>query len=120
MYPNPIPISNGTATISYDYRGSNIDSSSYKDASAALDQDHSLVVKHQHVGAGVSRQRRTLIRIDRIVEDAQGVQGLLSVYLNVVIPEGIATSTQVTEQVTLMKNFLSASGYIAKVVSGDI
>lgn len=120
MYPNPIPISNGTATINFDYRGSQVDQSQYNDASAALDQEHKLSVKHQRQGSGTSRVRKTLVRIDRIVEDAQGVQGTLSVYTVVVIPEGIATSAQVTEQVTLMKNFLAATGYIAKIVAADI
>jgi hypothetical protein len=59
-------------------------------------------------------------RIDRVVEDAQGVQGTISVYLVVDVPEGIATTTQVTEQVTLMKNHLAATGVIAKIVAADI
>jgi uncharacterized protein YcaQ len=77
-------------------------------------------VSHQYSGEGVTRRRRTLTRIDRKVEDAQGVQGDLAVYVVVDVPEGIATTAQVTEQVTLMKNHLSASGVIAKIVSADI
>lgn len=121
MYPNPIPISNGSATINFDYRGSQLDASSYKDASASLDQPHVLSVKHQITNKGKENQsRRTLIRIDRTVENEQGVQGELSVYLVVVVPEKVATTTQVTQEVTLMKSFLAATGYVDKVVAADL
>lgn len=120
MYTNPIAASNGTSTINFDYRGSQTNQSEYKDASAALDQPHTLKVSHQYSGSGLTRRRRTLTRIDRVVEDANGEQGTLSVYLVVDIPEGVSTTTQVTEQVTLMKNHLAASGVIGKIVSADI
>ncbi len=120
MYTNPIAASNGSATINFDYRGSSENQSLYKDATAALDQPHTLKVSHQYSGDGVTRRRRTLTRIDRVVEDAQGVQGNLAVYVVVDVPEGIATTAQVTEQVTLMKNHLAATGVIAKIVSADI
>lgn len=120
MYPNPIIISDGATNINFEFGGSSIDESKYRDASAALDQEHTLVVKHQRTGSGITRMRRTLIRIDKIVEDAQGVQGLLSWYTNVIIPEGIATTAQVVQQVTLGKSFLSTAGFIAKVVAAEI
>lgn len=121
MYSNPIAVSNGTSTINFDYRGSQLDQSSYKDGSASLDQAHNLTVKHQTTNKGKDSQtRRSLFRIDKTVENEQGVQGELSVYLVVSIPEKVATSTQVTEQVTLMKNFLAATGHIAKIVAADL
>jgi hypothetical protein len=121
MYTTPIAISNGTATISYDFRGSQINQSEYKDGSAALDQPHLLKISHQETGAGLKRRRRSLWSIDKVVEDStSGEQGLLRVYLIADIPQGIATSTQVTEQITLMKSFLSTAGVIAKMVSADI
>jgi hypothetical protein len=120
MYTNPIAASNGSATISFDYRGSQVNQSEYKDATAALDQPHTLKISHQYSGAALTRRRRTLTRIDRVVEDANGEQGNLAVYLVVDVPEGVATTAQVTEQVTLMKNHLAATGVIAKIVSADI
>lgn len=119
MFPNPIALNNGTAAVNFDFRGSSINQSEYKNASADLDKEHKLNIKHTYEGTGSARLRKSLYDISRIVEDAQGVQGKIRVYCVVVIPEGIATTAQVTEEVTLMKDFLSEAGAIAKVVAGE-
>lgn len=120
MYPNPIALNNGTAAVSFDLRSTSIDASQYKDGSAALDLPHVINIKHTTQGSGLAMNRRTLVRIDRTVEDANGNQALLSVYMVAVIPEKVATSAQVTEQVTLLKDFLTEAGAIAKIVAADI
>lgn len=121
MYSNPVSISNGTATVAFDLRGSSLEVSEYKDATAALDLEHTFTVKHAVTNKGKPTQaRRSVYRFDRTVETDEGVQGDTEVYLVVVTPQKVATSTQMTEQVTLMKSFLSVSGNIAKIVNADL
>lgn len=121
MLPNPVTASNGTATVAFDYRGSTPDNSQYKDAAASLDQPHTFEAKHTVSKKGsVNQLRRSAYIINRTVEDSLGNQGVLSCYLVINVPEKVATTTQVTEQITLMKNILSVSGVIAKFAAADI
>jgi hypothetical protein len=123
MYPNPITASNGTTSPEFGYRGPlGPNASEYREAAADLDQPHVITIKHTTSNAGKKTQlRRSVLRVDRTVEDAtDGEQGVVSVYLVTVVPEKIATTAQVTAQVTLMKNILAVSGIIAKVVAAEV
>lgn len=122
MYPNPIPVSDGTSTINFDYKGSSEDQSKYQvNDSTNLDQPHSITIKHTKTQVNsVNQTRRTLVRFDKVVEDGQGNQGTLSAYLVVVIPEKITDVDTVGAEINLMKNFLAASGYITKIVNAEI
>jgi hypothetical protein len=123
MFTSPITASNGTTSPEFGYRGPlGPNASEYKDASAPLDQPHILTIKHSTANAGKKTQlRRSVYRIDQTVEDAtDGEQGVVSVYLVTVVPEKIATTAQVTAQVTLMKNILAVSGVIAKIVAAEV
>lgn len=121
MLPNPVSASNGTATVNFDYRGSTPDASQYKDASASLDQPHTFSARHTVQNKGkITQVRRSVYRIDRTVEDGLGNQGTLSVYLVTVVPEKVATTAQVTEQVVLMKNILAVAGMTDDVVAAEI
>jgi hypothetical protein len=122
MYPNPIALdAPGETTTSFNYQGSTIDASLYKDASAALDVPHTLTIKHQTSKTGqVGQERRTLVRFDRRVENEQGEQGTLSVYQVIVIPEKIATAAQVEGELELMREFLKSDGFIDKIIAGEI
>lgn len=121
MYPNPIVINDGAANRSFDYRGSGNEQSSYRDATAPLDQPHTISIKHTVAGKGsVNQTRRTLVRIDKVVENAEGVQGTLSAYVVLVVPEKVATSAQCTAELTLLSDFLMQTGFIAKIVAQDL
>jgi hypothetical protein len=121
MYPNPIPISDGSATVNFDLNGTQLNESLYKNASADLDKPHTIAIKHSVSNVGKPTQvRRSVVRVDQVVEDASGTQGTLSVYVVAVVPEKVATTAQLTAGLTLMKSFLSASGYIGKVVAAEI
>lgn len=120
MYPNPIVLNDGAADISYDYRGSGNESSSYKNASADLDQPQNITIGHQWTNKGtVNQARRTRIRLDRTVE-TDGVQGTIQVSLVLVVPEKVATTDQVTKEVTKFTDFLNNTGNIARIVNADL
>lgn len=121
MYPNPIPLNNGSAEVNYDYRGTSNEQSDYKNTSASLDQPQTLKIGHQTTKSGtVNQLRRSRYGLARVVEDAEGNQGVITVALVVGIPEKIATSAQVTEEVEKMKDFLTNAGFIAKIVAADL
>lgn len=120
MYPNPIPLNNGAAEVNYDYRGTSNEQSSYKNASAPLDQPQTLLIGHQTTKVGsVSQLRSTRIGLQRVVEDGDN-QGVISVTLVVRVPEKIATSAQITEELEKARDFLNNSGFIAKIVAADL
>lgn len=121
MYTDPIALNNGTAAVTFDRRGSTPDMSVYKDGAADLDKPHVLTIKHEIRNKGrINQTRATVARIDRTVENDQGEQGVISVYVVTLVPEKVATSTQLTEQVTLMKDFLTETGHIGKIVAADL
>lgn len=120
MFTNPIAYSNGSVTVSYDYNGSQLNQSQYKDNSSALALPHTFDIAHRNNGSGEDQVRSSRYGIRRTVEDALGNQGQIKVDLVVSTPVKVATSAQVTEQVTLMKNFLAGTGVIAKIVAGEI
>lgn len=122
MYPNPIVLEKApTVDVTFDFRGSTIDASQYRDVAATLDLEHGLSIRHQVTNKGSNTQtRNSVIRFDRIVENEQGVQGTLSVYLVVRTPEKVATMAQLTEQLTLMQSFLNEAGFIDRIKAGEI
>lgn len=121
MYTDPLNLNNGTDAVVFDRRGSTPDMSVYKDNAVDLDKPHVLTIKHETRNKGkINQTRATVVRIDKTVENDQGEQGVISVYQVTLVPEKCATSTQVTEQVTLMKDFLTEAGHIGKIVSADL
>jgi len=121
MYPNPIPLNNGAAEINYDYRGTSNEQSSYKNVSADLSEPQTLLIGHQTTKTGtVNQLRRSRFGLSRICEDAEGNQGAITVALVVGVPEKIATSAQVEEELQKMKDFLTNTGYIAKIIAADL
>lgn len=120
MLTNPTALHNGTIAVSFDYRGGTLNQSQYSDAAATLNLPHVLDVSHRDNGSGESVTRNSRYGFRRTVEDGSGNQGVIKVDLVISIPKRIATSTQVTEQVTLMKDFLTETGYIAKIVAGEV
>lgn len=121
MFPNPIALNNGTIAVNFDNRGNTENQSNFIDASASLDQTHTLTIAHTSTNVGKPNEtRRSKYRFDRVVENAQGVQGTVSVYLNVVVPTKVATSTQVTEEINLMMDFLGQTGFDGKILRAEI
>lgn len=121
MYPNPIVLNDGSADKSYDFRGTNNEQSFYRDNSAPLDQPSTLTVKHSTTQVNtINQNRRTLIRLDDKVEDSNGNQGTLSAYVNLVVPEKVATSAQCTAILEKLRDFLNNTGNIARVVNQDL
>lgn len=121
MYPNPIPLNDGAATINYDYRGSTTDGSVYRNSSAPMDKPQQLKVQHSTTKPGtMSQVRNTRVGLSTVLEDASGNQGTLIVDLVVRIPEKVATVDDVTKEVTKLTDFLATAGFIAKVVAGEI
>lgn len=120
MLTNPTALNNGTIAVNFDYRGGSVNQSEYMDAAATMNLPHKLEVSHRDNGTGESTTRNSRYGFRRTVEDANSNQGLLKVDLVISVPKRIATSTQVTEQVTLMKDFLTEAGYIAKIVNAEV
>lgn len=121
MFPNPIPLSDGAATVNFDLRSTSDNKAVYVDASAPLDQSRTLTIAHTYTSKGKPEEtRRSLYRIDQRVENAQGVQGTLSVYINVVIPTKVAASTDVTKGIALIASFLGETGYDQKMLKAEI
>jgi hypothetical protein len=118
MFDNPIILSDGTDNDSYQYRGSTLDQSTYRVASAPLDQPIEFSVKHTQTGSGVNLLRRSVYRLDKTVENAEGVQGKLSVYTVVSVPVKIADNTTLEKELNKMQDFLD--GQVAKIVTSDI
>lgn len=120
MYPNPIPLNDGSADVNYDHRGIINERSQYKNASASLDQPQTLAIAYAVSKAGtIAELNSALAKLDRVVEDAEGNQGVITTQLVQRYPSKIATSAQLTEELQKMKDFLTNTGYIAKFVAQE-
>lgn len=84
-------------------------------ASSNLDTPELLTISHQ-VGKN-QETSRSLVRFDTSVEDAGGVNGVISVQLVVSIPRTIADPTAVKNVIKQLQNFLAASGYQDKLIN---
>jgi hypothetical protein len=121
MHPNPTVLNDGTADQSYDFRGITAnETSQYKDATAPLDQPQTLTIKHTSSGSGLQQTRRSLFRLDHTVEDDDGNQAVLSAYVVLALPEKVATSTQATKILEELKDFLTNTGNIGRIIAGDL
>lgn len=122
MYPNPIPLNDGTVEINYDYRGTDVNTGSiYKDATAPLDQARTVRIRHTTANESKSSEvRSTNIQITRVVENAEGVQGSILSNITIRIPTKVATVAQVTEELNQLKDFLTNAGYIDKIIAAEV
>lgn len=121
MYPNLIEnLNDGAADQDFDLSSINANGSIRRDITASLDQPHTLTIRHETVGSGNAETRRSNVKFDKIVENDDGVQGKLTVSLTVTAPTKVATVAQITKEITLMKSFLAAAGYIDKLAVAEI
>jgi len=119
MFPNPLVLNDGVANKSYDYRGSTIDASSYKDSTATVDQPSLFTVKHRTLRpAKADQTRQSLFQLSDVVEDAEGMQGTIVCNLTLSIPEKVATKAQIEKIVAKMTDLLLNNS--AKIVAGEI
>jgi hypothetical protein len=121
-YPSQIPdLNDGTVDHDYDL----VDMSKpyfavRREAAAALDQPATITISHQTTGSGLQTKTRSLVRLDRVVEDADGNQATQSAYLVVEVPEKITTTASVTKTVAELVDFLGTSGYVAKLLNKEV
>lgn len=123
MLTNPVEVNNGASNIQYEYRGSQVDSSVYRNVAAAMDQPQSFNVKHQTINAGKdNQQRRSVYQFTRVCENAEGVQGTSLCQLQLTIPDKVMTTAQLKEELYKVLNFLvlMETTDFAKITSGDI
>lgn len=123
MFTNPLVINDGGTDINYDFRGHpQVETSSYKNASAPLDKPQTFTVKHTVASKGKPTQaRRSLYDFSEVVENEQGVQGVLRCYLVIQVPEKIAEAADVVRILATMQDFITDSpGRFEKIVAGEL
>lgn len=114
MYPTDTPnISDGSANHVYSLvkLGSDEISSVRREAAAPSDQPADLIIKHQTTGSDLKTVNSSLLRFDRVVEDADGNQGTVTCYLVLRWPPKITTAAQAQKSVNELVAFLAVAGY---------
>jgi hypothetical protein len=122
MYPiDSANISDGTDNHVYALRklGENKIFSLRAEAAAPSDQPATVTISHEESGAGDNTQYSSLLRFDRVVERADGVQGTVTFYGVLRYPPKIATSVQVGKTMTEFVSFLAVAGYKDKFIARE-
>jgi len=121
MYPTDTPnISDGTTNHVYSLvnLGAGLDISSVRRESAApADQPANLSIKHQTSGKDYGKVHSSLVRFDRVVEDATGNQGTVSAYMVLRWPPNVTTAAVAQKSVNELVSFLGISGYKDKLTN---
>lgn len=123
MYPNDTPnISDGTSNHVYSLvsLGAGKDISSVRrESAAAADQPATLTIKHQTTGKDLATTNSSLIRFDRVVEDAGGNQGTVSAYLVFRWPPKVTDAATALKSVTELVSFLGIATYKDKMANQE-
>lgn len=61
----------------------------FKNTAETIGMPHRLKIQHQTSGVGDKEVRRSLVRFDLTIENGQGIKGIVSAYLNLVVPTGL-------------------------------
>lgn len=124
MYPNPLVLTVNAANHSYDYRGPTPDGGSkYVALEGTLELPQTLTVKHTITKKGsINQTRRSVVKLDLGVKDANGNADVASCYLVTVVPEKIATEAQVQNLLQQMMFFLEMndSDNIQRIINAEI
>lgn len=120
MYPTSVTVSDGSVNHIYDITSIGDGSSVRSDTTATLDQPALVTVKHQNLGKDLALRKRSLLRFDTTVEDAEGNQGVITAYTVVDVPSKIATQAQVLKVLAQQTNWLAVAGYKEKLLNGEI
>jgi hypothetical protein len=83
--------------------------------SSDLNTPKLLTISHQLLEQG--NLSRSLVRLDRTIEDAAGVRGVVSLQYVIVIPRNLAVEADVQKLVTQGAAFWATSGYVGKIVN---
>lgn len=91
-----------------------------RDTTAGFDQPRTLTIKHEvrSVKGLVPKVQATLVRLERIVLDANGNGIPFSLGLTMSVPQKTVTIAQVQDMVTQLKNFLG-SGNVAALLNSE-
>lgn len=125
MYPiDTAAITDGSATHVYNMvdlgKDPNADASSVRVESAApADQAAKLTIKHKVVGKDLGEQTQSMIRFDRITEDANGNQGTVSCQLTLRWPHKIAAAATAQKQINELIAFFAVAGYKDKFTARE-
>jgi hypothetical protein len=111
-----VALSDGTATHIYSLVKlyENEIKSVRREAAAGFNNPKLLTISHQESGSGLTAKVSSLVRFDRVVEDASGNQGTIEVYRVTRYSRNIATSAQVRELQVELNSFDAAAGYSDK------
>jgi len=123
MYPNPIPLNDGSANVNYDFRGASDNSSRYQCPSqnGSLSEARTLTIRHQATQVNsINEKRRSVMRIDTPVMDGAGNKDVMSTYIVQISPVRIVQDVDVEASLAQVKAFLTATGYAAKFGKGEI
>lgn len=120
MYPNPIPLNDGSADVNYAHRGIVNERSLYKNASADLSTPQTFQLAYAVSKPGtIAELNSALAKLDRVVEDAEGNQGVITTQLVQRYPVKIATAVQLEEELNKMKDFLTNTDSIDKFIAQE-
>lgn len=122
MFANLIEdLTDGTTDHDFDLREIGNQKSVRYDIAAPLDKPATLTISHVQTGNGDKTFRNTLLRFDAVRErEADALQATESVYLVVRTPIKVSSTADTTKLVSQMVDFLGTSGYIGKLLAGEI
>lgn len=122
MYPNDTAaISDGAVTHVYSLvkLGEKDIMSVRRESAAPADQPSLLTIKHREVGSGLTAEVQSVLRVDRVVEDAQGNQGTVSCQLTLRWPSKITTAVIAQKGINEVVSFLAVAGYKDKFTNQE-
>lgn len=123
MYPNDTPnISDGTSNHVYSLvnlgAGPGVESVR-RESAAPADQPAKLTIKHSTSGTGDATVNSSLLRFDRVVERADGVQGFDTTYVVKRFTPKVVDNAQAIKGLNEVVSFLGIAGYKDKFVAGE-
>lgn len=120
MFPNLIEdVNDGTTDHDYDRRTMG-PPSEFLDIGAALDVPSTLKIAHKIEGSGMNTVVRTMARIDDVVEDSLGNQGVSSAYLVTVNPIKVAPEGAHEKTISKLKSFLNKADTVGKLIRQEV
>lgn len=114
MYPiDTAAISDGSATHIYSQvlMGQDRIESVRRESAAPADQKALLTIKHRESGKDEQTVVESVVRFDRVVEDANGTQGTVSAQLTLRWPNKIATAATAQKSLNELIAFFAIAGY---------
>lgn len=122
MYPlDTANINDGTSNHIYSLvkMGEKDISSVRREAAAPADQPALLTIKHREVGSGVGTVQESMIRFERIQEDAEGNQGTASAQLVLRWPSKVCSAADAQKTLNELIAFFAVAGYKDKFTASE-